>query len=144
VKRGHRLVADDAVIIRQISDDTLVGSAPPLLRYLLEIRGLGVLNAMTLFGAGAVRTHKKLSLVIHLEAWRDDMAYDRLGIDEQSVRILDTDLPALTIPVRPGRNLAVIVEVAAMNYRLKRIGFNAAQQFSEQLAEAIEEQTDHL
>ncbi|SFU91260.1 HPr(Ser) kinase/phosphatase [Alicyclobacillus macrosporangiidus] len=142
IKRGHRLVADDAVIIRQVSDNTLVGSAPALLQYLLEIRGLGVLNAMTLFGAGAVRTHKKLAMVVHLEAWRDDVAYDRLGIDEQTVRILDTELPSLTIPVRPGRNLAVIIEVAAMNHRLKRIGFNAAQQFSEQLADAIEEQMD--
>lgn len=142
IKRGHRLVADDAVIIRQVSDDSLVGSPPPLLQYLLEIRGLGVLNAMTLFGAGAVRTHKKLAMVVHLEAWRDDVAYDRLGIDEETIRILDLDIPALTIPVRPGRNLAVIIEVAAMNYRLKKIGFNAAQAFSEQLANAIEEQDD--
>ncbi|MCL6516827.1 HPr(Ser) kinase/phosphatase [Alicyclobacillus sp.] len=142
IKRGHRLVADDAVIIRQVSDNTLVGTAPALLQYLLEIRGLGVLNAMTLFGAGAVRTHKKLAMVVHLEAWRDDVAYDRLGIDEQTVRILDTDLPSLTIPVRPGRNLAVIIEVAAMNHRLKQLGINAAQQFSDQLADAIEEQMD--
>lgn len=142
IKRGHRLVADDAVVIRQVSDESLVGSPPPLLQYLLEIRGVGVLNAMTLFGAGAVRTHKKLAMVIHLEAWKDDVAYDRLGIDEETVRILDMDLPSLTIPVRPGRNLAVIIEVAAMNHRLKRIGFNAAQQFSEQLAHAIEEQDE--
>jgi HPr kinase/phosphorylase len=143
IKRGHRLVADDAVLIRQVSDHTLVGSAPELLQYLLEIRGLGVLNAMTLFGAGSVRTHKKLAMVVHLEAWRDDVAYDRLGIDEQTIRILDTDLPSLTIPVRPGRNLAVIVEVAAMNHRLKRLGYNAAQTFTEQLEQAIEEQDDH-
>jgi HPr kinase/phosphorylase len=143
IKRGHRLVADDAVLIRQVSDHTLVGSAPDLLQYLLEIRGLGVLNAMTLFGAGSVRTHKKLAMVVHLEAWRDDVAYDRLGIDEQTIRILDTDLPSLTIPVRPGRNLAVIVEVAAMNHRLKRLGYNAAQTFTEQLEQAIEEQDDH-
>lgn len=142
IKRGHRLVADDAVVIRQVSDESLVGSPPPLLQYLLEIRGIGVLNAMTLFGAGAVRTHKRLSMVIHLEAWRDDVAYDRLGIDEETVHILDMDLPSLTIPVRPGRNLAVIIEVAAMNHRLKKIGFNAAQTFSEQLAHAIEEQDD--
>ncbi|WP_026962141.1 HPr(Ser) kinase/phosphatase [Alicyclobacillus herbarius] len=137
VKRGHRLVADDAVVIRQISDNTLVGSAPELLQHLLEIRGLGVLNAMTLFGAGAVRTHKKLAMVIHLEAWREDVAYDRLGIDEEKVRILDTELPSLTIPVRPGRNLAVIIEVAAMNYRLKVLGYNAAREFSDQLTQAI-------
>ncbi len=142
IKRGHRLVADDAVIIRQVGEDTLVGSAPPLLRYLLEIRGLGVLNAMTLFGAGAVRTHKKVSMVIHLEAWRDDVAYDRLGIDEHTQRILGVDLPAVTIPVRPGRNLAVIVEVAAMNYRLKRMGYHAALEFTEQLRRAIDEHDD--
>jgi HPr kinase/phosphorylase len=142
IKRGHRLVADDAVEIRQVSDHTLVGSAPELLQYLLEIRGLGVLNAMTLFGAGAVRTHKKLALVIHLEAWRDRVAYDRLGIDEQTVRILDTEIPSLTIPVRPGRNLAVIIEVAAMNHRLKGIGYNAAQVFSDQLTQAVREQDE--
>lgn len=142
IKRGHRLVADDAVIIRQVSDHTLVGSAPDLLRYLLEIRGLGILNAMTLFGAGAVRTHKKLAMVVQLEAWRDTVAYDRLGIDEQTMRILDTEVPSLTIPVRPGRNLAVIVEVAAMNHRLKRLGFHAAKVFSDQLEQAIIEHDD--
>jgi HPr kinase/phosphorylase len=141
IKRGHRLVADDAVIIRQISDNTLVGSAPPLLQYLLEIRGLGVLNAMTLFGAGSVRTHKKIAMVIHLEAWREDVAYDRLGIDDHTVRILDTDLPSITIPVRPGRNLAVIIEVAAMNQRLKHLGYHAAREFTEQLNRAIADQS---
>lgn len=142
VKRGHRLVADDAVVIRQVADDTLVGSPPPLLEHLLEIRGLGVLNAMTLFGAGAVRTYKKLALVIHLEAWREEVAYDRLGIDEQTVRILDTELPSVTIPVRPGRNLAVIIEVAAMNHRLKGMGYNAARVFSEQLSDAVRNPQD--
>lgn len=140
IKRGHRLVADDAVVIRQVSDHTLVGSAPHLLQYLLEIRGLGVLNAMTLFGAGSVRTHKKLAMVIHLEAWRDDVAYDRLGIDEQTVRILNTELPSITIPVRPGRNLAVIIEVAAMNERLKRMGYHAAREFAEQLHREVNQQ----
>ncbi|MCF8563849.1 HPr(Ser) kinase/phosphatase [Alicyclobacillus tolerans] len=143
VKRGHRLVADDAVVIRQVADHTLVGSPPPLLEHLLEIRGLGVLDAMTLFGAGAVRTHKKLALVIHLDVWRDDVAYDRLGIDEQTVRILDTELPSVTIPVRPGRNLAVIIEVAAMNHRLKGMGYHAARVFSDQLSEAIQGQEDY-
>lgn len=143
IKRGHRLVADDAVMIRQIADNTLVGSTPPLLKYLLEIRGLGVLNAMTLFGAGAVRTHKKLNLVIHLEAWRDDVAYDRLGIDENTVRILDVDLPSITVPVRPGRNLAVIIEVAAMNHRLKRMGFHAAREFTDQLERAVQDQDEY-
>jgi HPr kinase/phosphorylase len=139
VKRGHRLVADDAVEISQIEDNTLVGSSPPLLKHLLEIRGLGVLNVMTLFGAGAVRTHKKIEMVIKLEAWKDDVAYDRLGLDEQKVRILDTDLTCVTIPVRPGRNLAVIIEVAAMNQRLKRMGYNAAKELSEKLLESLGE-----
>jgi len=138
VKRGHRLVADDAVEIRQVSD-TLIGTTPPLLKHLLEIRGIGVLNVMTLFGAGAVRTHKKLEMVIHLEAWRDDVFYDRLGLDEHTTRILDTDLACVTVPVRPGRNLAVIIEVAAMNQRLKRMGYNAARELSEKLMQTIEE-----
>lgn len=140
IKRGHRLVADDAVVIRQISDESLVGSPPPLLQHLLEIRGLGVLNAMTLFGAGAVRLHKKIAMVIHLEAWRENVAYDRLGIDQETMKILDLDIPMLTVPVRPGRNLAVIVEVAAMNFRLKGMGLDAAKAFTDELNQAIASQ----
>lgn len=142
IKRGHRLVADDAVVVRQISDETLVGSASPLLQNLLEIRGLGVLNAMTLFGAGAVRTHKKIAMVIHLEAWKENVAYDRLGIDQHTVKILDMEVPHLTVPVRPGRNLAVIVEVAAMNFRLKGMGYDAAKTFTEELTQAIAAQRE--
>lgn len=142
IKRGHRLVADDAVLIRQISDERLVGTAPPLLRHLLEIRGLGVLNAMTLFGAGAVRPYKRISMVIHLEAWRDNVVYDRLGIDQHTMKILDLEVPLVTVPVRPGRNLAVIVEVAAMNFRLKGMGFDAAKAFTEELNQAIASQGD--
>ncbi|GLG01351.1 HPr kinase/phosphorylase [Alicyclobacillus hesperidum subsp. aegles] len=141
IKRGHRLVADDAVVIRQISDESLVGSAPPLLQHLLEIRGLGVLNAMTLFGAGAVRTHKRISMVIHLEAWRENHAYDRLGIDMETMKILDLEVPKVTVPVRPGRNLAVIVEVAAMNFRLKGMGLDAAKAFTQELEQVIASQT---
>lgn len=137
IKRGHRLVADDAVVIRQISDERLVGTAPPLLQHLLEIRGLGVLNAMTLFGAGAVRTHKKIAMVIHLEAWRENVAYDRLGIDQHTMKILDLEVPLVTVPVRPGRNLAVIIEVAAMNFRLKVMGYDAAKVFTDELSQAI-------
>jgi len=139
VKRGHRLVADDAVEIIQTEEGSLVGHAPELIRYLLEIRGLGIINVMTLFGAGAVRDKKKISLAIYLEAWQEKRQYDRLGLDEEKVRIMDTELPQLTIPVRPGRNLAVIIEVAAMNFRLKRLGYNAAQQFVQKLGEAIED-----
>jgi HPr kinase/phosphorylase len=137
VKRGHRLVADDAVEIRQTADNRLFGSAPDLIRHLLEIRGLGILNVMTLFGAGAVRTHKNISLVVRLENWEPGKQYDRLGLEEEKIRIIDTDIPLLVVPVRPGRNLAVILEVAAMNFRLKRMGLNAALQFTNKLTEAI-------
>lgn len=142
IKRGHRLVADDAVEIRQVEENTLFGESPEILKNLLEIRGLGILNAMTLFGAGAVREKKKIELVIHLEVWRDDVAYDRLGLDEHTMKILDTELPCITLPVRPGRNLAVIIEVAAMNQRLKMMGFNAAKELSEKLMAAIEIQEE--
>ncbi|XEC94848.1 HPr(Ser) kinase/phosphatase [Paenibacillus tarimensis] len=142
VKRGHRLVADDAVEIRQMSDGQLVGSAPELIRYLLEIRGLGIINVMTLFGAGAIRTSKRISVVIKLENWQQEKQYDRLGLDEETTRIIDTDVPLVTVPVRPGRNLAVIIEVAAMNYRLKRMGYNAALQFTNKLTETITDDID--
>jgi HPr kinase/phosphorylase len=138
VKRGHRLVADDAVEVRQVAINELVGTSPVLIRHLLEIRGLGIINAMTLFGAGAVRSMKKVALVCHLEMWQQDKHYDRLGLDEQTIRIIDTDIPLITVPVRPGRNLAVIIEVAAMNFRLKRMGFHAAEAFSDQLTASLQ------
>jgi len=137
VKRGHRLVADDAVEIWQTADNLLYGTAPELIRHLLEIRGLGILNVMTLFGAGAIRTSKQITLVVRLEAWQQDKQYDRLGLDEETTRILDTEVPMITVPVRPGRNLAVILEAAAMNFRLKRMGYNAALQFTNRLTETI-------
>jgi HPr kinase/phosphorylase len=142
VKRGHRLVADDAVEIRQTADYVLTGNAPELIRHLLEIRGVGIINVMTLFGAGAIRSVKKISLVVKLEIWQQDKQYDRLGLDEETTRIIDTDLPLVTIPVRPGRNLAVIIEVAAMNYRLKGMGYNAALQFTNKLTESLAEDSD--
>ncbi|WP_438348234.1 HPr(Ser) kinase/phosphatase [Paenibacillus sp. FA6] len=144
VKRGHRLVADDAVEIRQTSDNQLHGSAPELIRHLLEIRGVGIINAMTLFGAGAVRNNKRITLVVKLENWQQDKQYDRLGLDEETTRIIDTDIPLVTIPVRPGRNLAVIIEVAAMNYRLKQMGLNAALQFTNKLTATIAEESDDM
>lgn len=145
VKRGHRLVADDCVEIRQEDQDTLVGSAPDLIKHLLEIRGLGIINVMTLFGAGAVRNYKRITLVIDLELWDQNKQYDRLGLDEEKMKIIDTEITKLTVPVRPGRNLAVIIEVAAMNYRLKRMGVNAAEQFTNRLTDVIEdrEHEDH-
>lgn len=139
VKRGHRLVADDCVEIRQEDRDTLVGTSPELIEHLLEIRGLGIINVMTLFGAGAVRSNKRITLVINLEIWDSKKQYDRLGLDEEKMKIIDAEITKLTIPVRPGRNIAVIIEVAAMNYRLKRMGVNAAQQFTERLSEVIDE-----
>ncbi|MFB5269669.1 HPr(Ser) kinase/phosphatase [Paenibacillus enshidis] len=144
VKRGHRLVADDAVEIRQTSDFQLHGTAPELIRHLLEIRGVGIINVMTLFGAGAIRNNKRITLVVRLEAWQQDKQYDRLGLDEETTRIIDTDVPLVTIPVRPGRNLAVIIEVAAMNYRLKQMGYNAALQFTNKLTATISEDMDDL
>lgn len=137
VKRGHRLVADDNVEIQQEDYDTLVGSSPKILENMLEIRGLGIIDVMTLFGAGAVRTKKRISVVIHLENWDESKQYDRLGIDEDTVQIMDVKLPKATIPVRPGRNLAVIIEVAAMNFRLKLMGINTAEQFSNRLTDII-------
>ncbi|MFD1849001.1 HPr(Ser) kinase/phosphatase [Oceanobacillus bengalensis] len=138
VKRGHRLVADDSVEIRQEDYDTLIGNSPPLIEHMLEIRGLGIINVMTLFGAGAVRSHKKISMTVNLEIWDSKKQYDRLGLDEDTMKIMDVSLQKVTIPVRPGRNLAVIIEVAAMNFRLKRMGVNAAEEFSERLTNMIE------
>lgn len=143
VKRGHRLVADDSVEIRQEDYDTLIGNSPPLIEHLLEIRGLGILNVMTLFGAGAVKNHKRISYVVQLELWDDKKQYERLGIEEESMKIMDVTLPKATIPVRPGRNLAVIIEVAAMNFRLKRMGVNAAEDFSQQLSTMIKNNQDN-
>ena len=144
VKRGHRLVADDSVEIRQEDYDTLIGNSPPLIEHLLEIRGLGIINVMTLFGAGAVRNFKKISMIINLEIWDQKKQYDRLGLDEDTLKIMDVHVPKSTIPVRPGRNLAVIIEVAAMNFRLKRMGVNAAEEFSERLTTMIEQEKDHM
>lgn len=140
VKNGHRLVADDSVEIRQEDYDSLIGNSPPLIEHLLEIRGLGIINVMTLFGAGSVRSKKRISLVINLENWDEKKQYDRLGLDEETMKIMDVHIPKSTIPVRPGRNLAVIIEVAAMNYRLKRMGVNAAEEFSERLTNMIEDE----
>jgi HPr kinase/phosphorylase len=142
VKRGHRLVADDNVEIRQEDYDTLIGNPPPLIEHLLEIRGVGIINVMTLFGAGAVRSQKKISYIVNLEIWDEKKQYDRLGLDEEKMKIMDVELPKTTIPVRPGRNLAVIIEVAAMNFRLKKMGFNAAEEFSDRLTTMIEQERE--
>ena len=137
VKKGHRLVADDCVEIHQEGENTLIGHPPKLIEHLLEIRGVGIIDIMTLFGASAVRTFKRISLVIDLEIWDAEKTYDRLGLEEEKMRIIDTDLTKLTIPVRPGRNLSVIIEVATMNHRLKRMGVNAAEEFSKRLDDVL-------
>ncbi|ALC88848.1 serine kinase [Bacillus sp. FJAT-18017] len=139
VKRGHRLIADDCVEIRQEDQDSLIGTSPELIEHLLEIRGLGIINVMTLFGAGAVRSNKRINLNIDLEIWDQHKQYDRLGLDEEKMKIMDSEITKLTVPVRPGRNLAVIIEVASMNFRLKNMGVNAAQQFTDKLNHAIED-----
>lgn len=140
VKRGHRLVADDAVEIRQVAKNVLIGNAPKLLSHMLEIRGIGIIDMMTLFGASAVKDDKRILMVIDLELWDPDKVYDRLGIDGEKMKIMDSDLTKLTVPVKPGRNLSVIVEVAAMDYRMKRLGINAAETFSKKLDLAISEE----
>ena len=134
VKRGHRLVADDAVEIRRVSDQ-LMGRAPELIRHYIELRGIGVIDLQQLFGMGAVKLETQIDLVVEMERWDEDKFYDRLGLDEQKMNILGVELPMLTIPVQPGRNLAVIVEVGAMNNRHKKYGFNSALKFSQEIAE---------
>lgn len=133
VKRGHRLVADDNVEIKEINKDQLIGKPPKIIEHLLEIRGLGIINVMTLFGAGSILTQKRIRLNINLETWRQDKLYDRVGLNEETLKIMDTEITKKTIPVRPGRNVAVIIEVAAMNYRLNIMGINTAEEFNDRL-----------
>ena len=127
VKRGHRLIADDAVEIRRVSSKSLVGTAPDNIRHFIELRGIGIINASRIFGVGAVKLTEKIDLVINMEPWDVNKAYDRMGLDSQTTEILGLNIPSLTIPVKPGRNLAVIIEVAAMNSRQKKLGYNAAE-----------------
>lgn len=133
VKRGHRLIADDAVEIKRVSDKTLVGTAPEVIRHFIELRGIGIVDVRRIFGIGAIKMTEKVELVINLEPWEDGKQYDRLGMDSQTTSILDIAVPSLTIPVKPGRNLAVIIEVAAMNDRQKKMGFNAAKELQERM-----------
>ena len=127
IKRGHRLIADDAVEIRRVSRHSLIGSAPELIRYYMELRGIGVVNVKHLFGMGAVKPQSNVDLVIMMEPWDNTKAYDRLGLSSETASFVGVDIPQVTIPVRPGRNLAVIMELAAMNNRQKKMGYNAAE-----------------
>ena len=139
VKRGHRLVADDAVEIKRVGVKRLVGSAPELIRHYIELRGIGVVDVQQLFGMSAVREDQDIDLVVNLEQWNDETMYDRLGLEQLYTVILDVKVPALTVPVKPGRNLAIIVEVAAMNNRHKKMGYNAAQAFTQQINEHFDQ-----
>ena len=133
LKRGHRLIADDGVEIRKVSDTSLIGTAPELIRNYIELRGIGIINVAKLFGMGAVRTENEINLVVNIVPWNTQEAYDRLGLEDQYMEILGVKIPMNTIPVTAGRNLAVILEVAAMNNRQRKLGYNAAQEFSEQI-----------
>ena len=133
VKRGHRLIADDAVEIRRVSSKTLVGSSPDNIRHFMELRGVGIINARRLFGMGSVKLTEKIDMVLNLEDWAPDKVYDRVGIDRETTNILGLDITSMTIPVSPGRNLAVIIEIAAMNNRQKKMGYNAAQELLDNL-----------
>lgn len=130
IKRGHRLVADDAVEIKRINRTTLMGSAPEMIRYYMELRGIGVIDARQIYGVGAVKPETRVDLVVQLEPWEDGKAYDRLGLTTEYCEILNVRVPCVTIPVGPGRNLAVILELAAMNNRQKGMGYNAAQKLA--------------
>lgn len=133
IKRGHRLIADDAVVIRRVSAKSLVGEAPENIRHFIELRGIGIINARRIFGMGAVKMTEKIDMVINLELWDNQKIYDRMGIDSEYTEILGIRVPVMTIPVKPGRNLAVIIEVAAMNNRQKKMGYNAAEELLKNL-----------
>ena len=133
VKRGHRLIADDAVEIKRVSEKTLVGSAPEMIRHYVELRGIGIVDVRRLFGMGAIKDTERIDLVIQLENWIEGKMYDRLGMEEEHVNILGLEIPSVTVPVRPGRNLAIILEIAAMNNRQKRMGYNTAAEFNKRL-----------
>ncbi len=137
VRRGHRLVADDLVEIRKVSDQSLLGTAPEIIRHFIEIRGIGILDVKNLYGVGAVKMMENINLVINLELWDEKKNYDRLGLVDEFTDILGIKVPSLNIPVRPGRNLAIIVEVAAMNNRQKKMGYNAAKVFEQRIMKEI-------
>ena len=133
VKRGHRMIADDAVEIRRVSSRSLVGSAPENIRHFIELRGIGVINISRIFGVGAVKPTEKIDMVIKLEQWDSNKAYDRMGLEDETTEILGLNITSITIPIKPGRNLAVIIEVAAMNNRQKKMGYNAANELLKKL-----------
>lgn len=141
LKRGHRLIADDAVEIKRVSSTTLVGSAPDIIKHFVELRGIGIIDVKEIFGIGAVKDTESINMVIHLEQWEEGKQYDRLGMVDEYTNIMGINIPSLTVPVRPGRNLAIIIEVAAMNNRQKRMGYNAAVELNNRLMREMEKNT---
>lgn len=133
VKRGHRLIADDSVEIKRVSAKTLVGSAPELIRHYVEMRGIGIVDIRRLFGMGAVKLSEKIDMIINIEDWVQGKMYERFGLDDQYTDILGIKIPSITVPITPGRNLAVIIEIAAMNNRQKKMGYNTAEEFNKKL-----------
>lgn len=144
LKRGHRLIADDAVEIRKISGDTLMGTAPEMIRNYIELRGIGIINVAKLFGMGAVKPENAIDMVVNIVPWKTQEVYDRLGLEDQYMDILGVKVPMYTIPITPGRNLAVILEVAAMNNRQRQMGYNSAKEFTDQINEQFERNMNQL
>ena len=143
VKRGHQLVADDVVEICRVSETRLIGECPAMIRHFMEIRGIGIIDIRAMYGVGAVAVHKSIDLVIHLEQWVEGKEYDRLGLEDNFITILGVQVPQLITPVRPGRNLAIIVEVAARNYSLKRLGYSASHELDRRLSNMYDQTDDH-
>jgi HPr kinase/phosphorylase len=141
IKRGHRLVADDAVEIKKVAENRLIGDSPDLIRHFMEIRGIGIIDIKAMYGVGAVINNKAINMVIYLEFWDNSKEYDRLGLSEDHMEILGVKLPKVVLPVRPGRNLAIIVEVAVRNWRLKQMGYNAARELDNRLNSMIQHNT---
>ena len=139
VKRGHRLIADDAVEIRKVSEKTLLATSPELIRHYIELRGIGIVDVRRLFGIGSVKGTEKIELIIKLEPWEEGRMYDRMGLKQEFTEIMGIEIPTVLIPVRPGRNLAVIIEIAAMNHRQKSMGYNTAEEFNNRLMKMAEQ-----
>lgn len=137
VKRGHQLVADDVVDICRVNDNRLVGQSPENIRHFMEIRGIGIIDIRAMYGVSAVMTNRSIDMVIHLEPWKEKKSYDRLGLSEDFTTIMDVKVPQIVLPVRPGRNLAIIVEVAARNFSLKQMGYSAAKELDRRLTEMM-------
>ena len=144
IKRGHRFIADDAVELRRVSAKTIVGTAPDLIKYYIELRGIGIVDVRRIFGMGSVKETEKVDMIVKLEPWEEGKMYDRFGLENEYTDIMGIKIPTTLIPVRPGRNLAVIIEIAAMNNRQKKMGYNTAEEFSRKLTELSAEGSDEV